>query len=29
VWAPASLRLLMSAFRHLPRAVWRKVSAAR
>jgi decaprenylphospho-beta-D-erythro-pentofuranosid-2-ulose 2-reductase len=29
VWAPAPLRFLMSAFRHLPRTVWRKVSAAR
>jgi hypothetical protein len=27
VWAPAPLRYLMAAFRHLPRSVWRKVSA--
>jgi len=27
VWAPAPLRWVMAGFRHLPRAVWRKVSA--
>jgi decaprenylphospho-beta-D-erythro-pentofuranosid-2-ulose 2-reductase len=27
VWVPSTLRWLMAAFRHLPRAVWRKVSA--
>jgi decaprenylphospho-beta-D-erythro-pentofuranosid-2-ulose 2-reductase len=29
VWAPGPLRWLMSAFRHLPRPLWRKVSASR
>jgi decaprenylphospho-beta-D-erythro-pentofuranosid-2-ulose 2-reductase len=29
VWVPSPLRLLMAAFRHLPRPLWRKVSAAR
>ncbi len=29
VWVPSPLRLLMTAFRHLPRPVWRKISAAR
>ena len=29
VWVPSPLRLLMAAFRHLPRPVWRKVSASR
>ena len=27
VWVPGPLRWVMTAFRHLPRAVWRKVSA--
>ena len=27
VWAPPILRYLFSALRHLPRPVWRKVSA--
>jgi decaprenylphospho-beta-D-erythro-pentofuranosid-2-ulose 2-reductase len=27
VWVPAPLRVVMSVFRHLPRAVWRRVSA--
>ncbi len=29
VWVPAPLRVLMGAFRHLPRPLWRKVSAGR
>lgn len=29
VWVPPALRLLFSGFRHLPRPVWRKVSAGR
>jgi len=29
VWVPPALRFMMSAFRHLPRAVWRRVSASR
>jgi decaprenylphospho-beta-D-erythro-pentofuranosid-2-ulose 2-reductase len=29
VWVPATLRVLFSAFRHLPRPLWRKVSAGR
>ena len=29
VWVPSPLRLLMGVFRHLPRPLWRKVSAAR
>lgn len=29
VWVPGTFRYLMIAFRHLPRAVWRKVSANR
>jgi decaprenylphospho-beta-D-erythro-pentofuranosid-2-ulose 2-reductase len=29
VWAPAPLRYVFSAFRHLPRPVWRKVAARR
>lgn len=29
VWAPAPLRVVFSAFRHLPRPVWRKVAATR
>lgn len=29
VWAPSTFRYLMMAFRHLPRAVWRRVSANR
>jgi decaprenylphospho-beta-D-erythro-pentofuranosid-2-ulose 2-reductase len=29
VWVPTTFRFLMSAFRHMPRAVWRKVSADR
>ncbi|HEX8803504.1 MAG TPA: SDR family NAD(P)-dependent oxidoreductase [Acidimicrobiales bacterium] len=29
VWVPGTFRWLMIAFRHLPRAVWRKVSANR
>jgi decaprenylphospho-beta-D-erythro-pentofuranosid-2-ulose 2-reductase len=27
IWVPGQLRLVMAAFRHLPRSVWRKVSA--
>lgn len=29
VWVPGTFRFLMSAFRHLPRPLWRKVSANR
>jgi decaprenylphospho-beta-D-erythro-pentofuranosid-2-ulose 2-reductase len=29
VWVPAPLRLVFSGFRHLPRPLWRKVSAGR
>lgn len=29
VWVPKPLRVVMAGFRHLPRAVWRKISAAR
>jgi decaprenylphospho-beta-D-erythro-pentofuranosid-2-ulose 2-reductase len=29
VWVPPAIRLLFSGFRHLPRPVWRKVSAGR
>jgi len=29
VWVPSPLRLLMTVFRHLPRPLWRRVSAAR
>jgi len=29
VWVPPALRLMMSAFRHMPRAAWRRVSASR
>jgi decaprenylphospho-beta-D-erythro-pentofuranosid-2-ulose 2-reductase len=29
VWVPGTFRYLMAAFRHLPRPVWRKVSANR
>ncbi len=29
VWAPSALRYVFSAFRHLPRPLWRKVSAQR
>lgn len=29
VWVPSTFRYLMMAFRHLPRAVWRRVSANR
>jgi decaprenylphospho-beta-D-erythro-pentofuranosid-2-ulose 2-reductase len=29
VWVPPALRWLMTAFRHLPRGVWRRVSASR
>jgi decaprenylphospho-beta-D-erythro-pentofuranosid-2-ulose 2-reductase len=27
VWAPGALRYVMAALRHLPRPVWRRVSA--
>jgi decaprenylphospho-beta-D-erythro-pentofuranosid-2-ulose 2-reductase len=29
VWVPGTFRYLMTVFRHLPRPVWRKVSANR
>ena len=29
VWVPGTFRWLMVAFRHLPRGIWRKVSASR
>jgi decaprenylphospho-beta-D-erythro-pentofuranosid-2-ulose 2-reductase len=29
VWVPPLLRWVMSVFRHMPRAVWRRVSASR
>jgi len=29
VWVPGTFRYLMAAFRHLPRGLWRKVSASR
>ncbi|HEX2382825.1 MAG TPA: decaprenylphospho-beta-D-erythro-pentofuranosid-2-ulose 2-reductase [Acidimicrobiales bacterium] len=29
VWVPPALRFMMSAFRHMPRAAWRRVSASR
>jgi decaprenylphospho-beta-D-erythro-pentofuranosid-2-ulose 2-reductase len=29
VWVPSTLRWVMTAFRHLPKPVWRRVSSSR